>query len=236
MTQATFTLDQRQVREFRDALEKMRKKAVPYAIRDSLNTMAFEARKVWQDELRAKMTLRNKWTLGSLRVEKATGTNVEAMESRVGTGLDYLAFQEHGGTEHAKGRVGKPIPTSASAGQGKKSPRTKQVQKRNWQSAIHLASKRITYGSRSYRNQVAIAEAIKGSGYVFLDLGRRKGIFRVSGTKKGNLRVRMIWDMSRKSVTAKPRPTLEPTVRAIGARASEIQMAALKKQFDRIKR
>jgi hypothetical protein len=236
MPQPIFTLDQQQVRKFRDALAVMRAKAVPFAVRDSLNTMAFEARKVWQEQLRTKMTLRNHWTLGSIRIEKATGIAVETMQSRIGSGLDYLAFQESGGVEHGKGRYGKAIPTSTAAGQGKKSPRTKQVQKKNWRAAIHLASKRISYGNRSYRNQVAIAEALKGSGFVFLDLGRRKGIFRLSGTKAGSLRIRMIWDMSRKSVTSKPRPTLEPTVKLIELRATEIQRAAIQKQFDRIKR
>lgn len=234
MAKGTFTLDQRQVRALADGLKAANEKAVPYAVRDALNTTAFEARKEWQSQLRAKMILRNKWTVGSLRVVKATGTALRTMQSQVGSLVPYMAVQEDGGSERAKGKHGVPIPTTTAAGQSlKAAKRTRQVTKRNWQSAIHLSGK-VT-GTRPRRNAVALRVALKSGGVAFLDLGRRKGLFRVTGSKNGkSMRIRMIWDMSRKSVLTKPHPTLGPTVKVIEGKAPAIQTAALQRQFDRL--
>ena len=228
----SFTVDQRQARKLAKDLVALQKTGLPYAVRNSLNACAFEARKVWGDELRAKMILRNKWTVGSLRVEKATGTMIESMESRVGSLVDYMKTQEFGGTETATGKHGVPIPTTSAAGQSMKATvRTKQVQRKNWLSAIHLAGKAT--GTRQRQNAIAISMAAKSNGVAFLDLGRRKGLFRIARTGKGRVRVRMIWDMSRKSVRLHPRPTLEPTIKVVEQRAPRFQIAALQQQIDR---
>lgn len=233
-----FTVEQAEVRRLAEDLLTLSKKALPHAIRNSLNAIAFEARKTWARQIDKSMVLRNKWTVNSLRVEKAKGIAVGGMVSKVGTSLDYMHTQEFGGTKHPKTGKSVPIPTRVAAGQsmgkGKSKPRTKAVQQKSLQSAIHLTNSRINYGVRQYRNAVAIGQVVKaGGGVVYLDLGRRKGLFSVTGTKKGNLRVRMLWDLSRKSVHDKPRATLEPTLTIIEARAPAIQKAALLEQFDR---
>ena len=46
---------------------------------------------------------------------------------------------------------------------------------------------------------------------VYLDTGRTKGLFRVKG-RGGRLKVSMIWNLSRKSVTIKANPLLAPAV------------------------
>ena len=52
-------------------LEKVRRKAIPHAVRNALNSQAFDARKRWQSKMGEEFTLRNKWVAGSVRVEKA---------------------------------------------------------------------------------------------------------------------------------------------------------------------
>jgi hypothetical protein len=254
---STFSLDASDLRKLASDLQKVAKKALPYAAKDALNRAAFEGRKQWGEQMDKAFVLRNKWTKGSIRVEKASGIRVDGMASKLGSALPYLEKQEEGGAKTPKGAARSvPIPTSSAAGQGMKAPRTKQVSKRNWQSAIDLAGRGT--GSRQRRNAVAVLMALKsGSGVAFLDLGKgdapkkqrkrkgvmpptrkarsqKKGLFRVTGSP-GHIKVRMIWDMTRKTIAIKPRPTLEPTVEWVVSKAPEWQRDALIEQLRRHK-
>jgi hypothetical protein len=226
------TVDMTDVKLLRAKLGELSEKSVPYAVRNALNTIAFTARKEWIGRMERSLTLRNKFTANSVRVEKAKGSDLATMQSQVGSVAPYMLSTEAGATESAKGKHGVPIPTSTAAGQAMKGRRTKEVRKANWQSAIKLGH-RVQYGVRQYRNAVAIAEAAKTGGVTFLDLGRRKGLFRVTGTAKGRLRVRMIWDMSKRSVRIKAHPTLEPTVESMTYKGPRILELALQQQIDR---
>lgn len=235
MAQRTVTVDMTDVKLLRAKLGELREKAVPFGVRQALNTTAFEARRHWADRIARTMTLRNKFTVNSLRVVKVgAGSDVSTMQSQVGSVADYMDEQESGGTSRGKGHIGKAIPTTTAAGMAMRAPtRVKEVRKANYKAALQV-EKRISYGVRQYRNAVAIQTAAKqGGGVVYLDLGRRKGLFRVTGTKKGNLRVRMLYDLSRKSVVIKARPTLEPTVDLMLYKAPRIFEIELQKQVDR---
>lgn len=219
--------------KLQDDLTTFAKRAVPIAVRNSLNTTAFEARRVWVGELKQRMVLRNTWTERSLRVEKAAGYDLDSMESKVGSILPYVATREQGGTEAKKGKHGVALPTSSAAGQGMKTwPRTRQVQRRHWMSSIRLADR--PGAGRKQRNAIAIARAIKNKSkdVVFLDLGRRQGLFRVTGTRRG-LKVRMIWDLSKSSVRTAPIPTLAPALEALRPRLPAIHEKALLEQLKR---
>lgn len=213
------TIDLRDAGRFAKELEHFAKRGVPYAVRNALNAMAFDARKLWVIEMAKELTLRNKYTTNSLKVEKVSGMTVSSMQAVVGSPLDYLLKQEQGGVEQAGARKGVPIPTTTAAGQAMKAQkRTKVVQKKNYMSAMQLRSR--VSGIRQRKNAVAIALAAKkGGGEVFLDLGRRKGIFRISGTPKGKLRVRMLYDLSRRVVRTPRNPMLQNVVTKMGPRA-----------------
>jgi hypothetical protein len=226
---ATFSVDTREVEKLARMLQTFKRSAVPHAVRETLNRTAFEGRKGWQARMKHGMILRNHWTAGSVRVEKAMGTNIPTMESRIGSALPYLETQESGGVEHSHGKHGVTIPTTSAAGQAMKArPRRKLVQKKNWMGAINLAHSAQVSGGRWRRNAVTMAMAEKrGQQYVFLDLGRRKGIFKISRTSKGRMKVRMIWDLTRPQVTIHARPTLEPTIKMLEGAAPEFQKDAL---------
>ena len=211
---------------------KLSKRGAAYAVRDTLNDLAFATKAAWPQRMGRKFILRNKWTIGSIRLEKATIGPIENMQSRVGSALPYMRTQELGGTEHAKGKYGVTIPTTSSAGQAMKAPsRTKLVQKKNWQSAITIA--RTVSGRRQRQNAVAVQLAAKSGGVAFLRLaGGRKGMFRVSGGEGKRKRVRMIWDLSRKTVTVKPHPTLEPALREVEVKGPAMAEAAVRKQVE----
>jgi len=233
MSSSTLSVDMKDMILLRSKLGELSKKAVPFAVRNGLNTVAFTARKEWVGRMPRALQLRNKFTVNSVRVEKATGYDIDSMQSVVGSVAPYMLAQEQGATKTAHGKHGVPIPTTSAAGQAMSAPkRTKEVRKKNWQSALSLAP-RISYGVRQYRNAVAIANAAKTGGVVFLDLGRRKGIFRITGTPKGQMRFRMLWAMSKRSVRIKPTPTLEPTVEAMSYQGPRIFELELQKQVER---
>jgi hypothetical protein len=74
-------VDTRDLERLHPNLQSARTRALPYAVRDALNQQAFTGRKLWQDRMKRSLTLRNKWTLGSVRFEKPRGTNVGTIQS-----------------------------------------------------------------------------------------------------------------------------------------------------------
>jgi hypothetical protein len=78
--------------------------------------------------------------------------------------------------------------------------------------SIALAKRSRVKGTKRQRNLVAIKQAAgSGEKYVFLDLGRSRGIFKVVGGKR-KPKINMVWDMSRRSVVIKRNPTMAPAV------------------------
>jgi hypothetical protein len=226
------SVEMRGLERLRADLGKFAKQALPAAARNTLNTLAFDARREWVQQVGRKFVLRNKYTVSSLRIEKAQGFNLATMESKVGSVVPYMAEQEEGHTETARGKHGVPVPTSSAAGMAKRATRTKQVQRKNYLSAIQLAGK--VSGIRQRRNAVAIRLAGKTGGVAFLDLGqKRKGLFRVKQTSKGRFTVRMIYDLSKRTVKLKPTPTLQLTLKVIGPRVPRILGAELLAQAKR---
>lgn len=223
----TITVDD--AKKLQGRFRELRERAIPHATREALNGLAFAAKEEWPKQMAKAFTLRNKWTAGSVRVRKAVGNNISRMQSEVYSASPYLAKQEHGGTESAKGKHGVAIPTSSAAGQSLKAkPRTRLVQKKSYLSALKLH--RNFRGSRQARNAQAIREAKKTNGVAFLDLGRRKGLFRMTG-KKG--KPRMLYDLSHRRITLRPRKTLEPTIAHVRRIAPRILGAAMRQQLER---
>lgn len=230
MTDAS--VDLHEVERMAHELRTLKAEAFPYAVRNALNTSAFEGRKLWAKELQRSFILRNTFTTRSLRVVKAQGTSVQAMASHLGSIAKFMGTQEAGGVE--VGHIGrsKPVPTAVASGQAMGSrPRTKAVRKPNWLTAIHLSKRRIGK-SRKQRNAIAIRQAVAaGQRFTFLELENRKGLFRITGTKR--VRVRMVWDLSRKAVRIPKDPTLERTLTTLGPRLLLIHRGAIVDQMRR---
>jgi len=137
-------VDASDIKKLGEDLEAFSKKAAPHAMRFALNDMAFDARGEWSDEMRRSMTLRNTYTQRSLGVRRAIGTNLQTMQSEVGSRLDYVAEQEQGSTQLAHGKHGVPIPTSTASGQGLKSRRTRAIRRPNYLEAIKLDQRGVS--------------------------------------------------------------------------------------------
>ena len=208
-----FSIDDTQLKGLEQDLKNFAADAIPYAARNTVNGLAFASRRRSQETIRDKMVTRNRWTVGSVRVEQTRSLDVSRMGAVVGSTEDYMADQEFGATKTKKGSEGVAIPTSYSAGQAESMrPRTRLPRKPNKMQNITLRNRRNGAKSRRQHNMLAVqAAANSGNKYAFLDLGRRKGIFRVTGGKR-NPRVKMVWDLSRQSVRIKPNPWLRPSV------------------------
>lgn len=208
-----FGIDDRELKAFEQDLKNFAADAIPFAARHTVNGVAFAARKRGQDNIRDKMITRNRWSVGSVRVNQTRTLDVKRMAAEVGSTEGYMADQEFGATQVKKGAKGVAIPTSYSAGQSEDTqPRTRLPRKPNKMQNITLRHRRNRAKSRRQANLIAIQQAASsGNKFAYLDLGRRQGIFRVTGGKR-NPRVKMVWDLSRQSVRINARPWLRPGV------------------------
>lgn len=204
-----------ELKQLESDLRHIAEKSFPFATRHTLNEMAFGARKRALRKLPSQFTLKNKFTERSILVEKVRAIRISQQESAVGSTEDYMISQEFGKVEVAKGRHGVPIPTSFSAGQGRSKWRTKVTRRPNRLGNIKFNRVRGSRG-RKQRIVVAMQQAVQsGRRFVFLDLGKRQGIFRVSGGSKrvrrgwpGKAKINMVHDMTHKSVRIPKKPWL----------------------------
>ena len=219
-------------RKLERLLENFATKSIPFAARNALNEIAFEARKEWTEvQLPKAFILRNTWTAKGIRYEKATGRNIAGMHSKVGSLRDYMLPREEGSTQTKRGKHGVAIPQSGAAGQGPKQVRTRPVRRANYLSSLSMV-KRVG-GSKRQQNAVAIAMAKKSGQSVFLEVGRRKGIFKVGGGKQKKPRLKLLYDLSHSAVTTKPIPTLERTIDAVRPRFLSIHMKHMEAELTR---
>lgn len=206
-------IDDKQIKKYERDLKTFADRAYPYASRHTVNTSAFKAREIAQSNVRNDMVTRNKWTERSIQVEKTDTLNVSRQAAIVGSKADYMETQEFGGVEQSSGGKGVAIATSYSAGQEGQRPRTRLPRRPNKMGAIQLQKRRKAGGSRKQQNFIAVREAAaSGQKFLYLDLGRRRGIFKVTGGKR-KPKIKMVHDLSRASVTIPKRPWLAPAVK-----------------------
>ena len=100
-------------------------------------------------------------------------------------------------------------------------------------SNIQLMRQKRVGVSRKQRNLIAIKTAVKdGQKYIFLDLERSKGIFKIIGGKR-NPKLKMVQDMSRRVITIKPKPWLKPSAIEAAKGMTKEQIKNMKFQLAR---
>src|SRR6187399_2615573 len=108
------TVDTSDWKKLERQLNTFRSKALPYATREMVNKMAFEAQSIWRTQtLKEQFKLRNSYTQSSIRVDKATTLDIDAQVSTVGSVASYMDEQEFGGSESKKGKYGVALPAAA---------------------------------------------------------------------------------------------------------------------------
>lgn len=226
--------------EFRGAdrllkdLRIAREKALPYAARDALNSAAFAAQAEWRDTVAREFTLRNTFTVRSIRVDKAQGTSLRDMQAVVGSTAPYMADQEEGAIVSGRGKR-KAIPGPGAAGQAAGGKRTKLVRARYKLSAISVAAPPGGGYGRRRRNAIAIAVALQ-RGQRFALLNRSKGngraLFELT-PRRTRVRVKLLWDVSRSSVRVSPTPTLSMSLQRVSPKLPLMCREALLRQLKR---
>lgn len=226
--------DLSQLKALERDLGKLSAKAQPYANVNTLNQLAFTARREGQSIIREDFVNRNAWTARSVQVQKAT---IGRTYSLVGSTAPYMATQEFGGTEDARGKHGVPVATKETSGEGQGPGVRKKLPKRmNKMTALVLANRgqRRQQGAmgRKQRNAIAVTTALRArGGVVFLELNHRKGLFRVKGTRQ-RADIRMLYDQSHKVIKIKKTQWLHTAVARASAQWPAIYETQLKKQIE----
>lgn len=216
-------------------LEQLARRGVHYAARETLNGLAFAGRRIWQDEMSSSLTLRNAFTQRRALVERAQGSRMADMEATLGHTEDYMRRLEFGIGERAR-RGGLAIPTETAAGQAKGSlpaGRKRAVRPSLVIRALGKIKRQGRSVPRKARNVRAVREAIRnGSRLAYLELDRRRGIYKIMGGKK-RPQIRKLYDLTRRAVPLPRVPTLQRTLKLALLQGPAIGLAAIQRQLDR---
>ena len=184
MTQP-ISIDLSQIDKFeKKTLQKIKAFAYPLAIKNTLNSLAFQSMRSAKKTIAEDFINRNKFTERSIRVTPTKTIKIKEMVASVGSVADYMEKQEGGAKISSKGKQGLRIPTGAAAGQAKSFPRLKPIRKQFRHGQIKLAGP-INANSRSQFILMSIRVAsLRGqSPFVFLPFGgKRTGVYRVKPT------------------------------------------------------
>jgi hypothetical protein len=223
--------------EMQAELEQLAKRSIPYAARETLNSLAFAGRKIWQEQLASSLTLRNAFTQRRALVERASGSRMPQMEAILGHTEDYMRRLEYGIGERAK-RGGVPIPTETAAGQAKgtlRSGRKRPVRKALIIKFLGKIKRQSGGLSRKARNARAIVEAVRnGTRLAYLEMQHKRGIYKITGGRKSP-HIYKLYDLTRRAVPLPRIPTLQRTIDLALLQGPDLALAAIQKQLDRAK-
>ena len=228
------TINDDKIKQYEKDLGLFVDEAFPFATKATINKAAFEARTEWQGNIREKMVSRNKFTVNSIRVDVSRTLDVSRQAATVGSIAPYMDDQEFGGTKAKQGKQGVSIPTSVSSGEGEGAqPRKRLPRVPNRMANIRLSRNKPRARSKKQGNFLRIQGAIKsGRKFIFLELQRHPGIYKVTGGKR-NPKIKLMHDMSKTSVSIPRNPTLAPAVRTVEERIPQYYKEALEFQLKR---
>lgn len=229
-------IDNKALKAFSAKLEIINHKAIPFAVRNTLNVAAFETQKEARAGIGKKMILRNKFTTRSILVNKVKGLRAGAMQSSVGSTQSYMVDQEFGGTRRKNGKRGVPLATGYASGEGDiSSPRKRLPRLANTLRRIRLTRRSNKGKTRRQRNLITVRQAAKSSNrFIFLNTGRSKGIYRVLGGKR-KPRIKMVFNLSHESVRIPRNPWLAPAVAKVTKKIANIHFRSLRFQLNRLR-
>lgn len=231
-------MDTKPIDQYENELDKFGEHALPFAVRDTLNTSAFETSKRAKRTAGMAFTMRNKFTERSIQFEKTFQKSISRMESAAGSLQEYMRQQEEGFTKVKKGKHGVPVPTAFAAGQGTAMARTRPVKRINWINKLALTRRRKAAG-RGEELMDTVHEAVQtGKRTVFLKDLRHPGIYKVLGgrknTKRGwprGARLRMLYSLDEPTITTEKHEWLEPAANMVLARQGDIYRKSIERQI-----
>lgn len=182
-------------REYNRAMAKLTKEQLPRVQVNTINAVARVVHSASEKNIREKMTIRNQYTMRSMRFSPAkVRSGGQAGYAETGSISPYLPLQETGGTVRAKAqRV--PIPTVSGA---------------------RMGSKAKIIAPRFRMNRLGVLGS--GGTKFFYAPFRKPGIFYRKGRGK-NAKLIMVRDLSRKSIKVKPTHWHTNAVKKFGTRS-----------------
>jgi len=175
------------------ALIRLRAKAYPFAMLNANNMLGEKMWVEWKKEYRRSMTIRNTWTIRSLKLVKSRRPVIKGMRTIVGTRLQYLKTNEAGGKAEPKGsrKHGMMSPANAARSGGAYNKLVTRATKRK-------QIGKVTSGDRKQANAAQIKQAQKdrsklamiegeGGGIGFYKMRKGSKKSKAGGVKKGKL-------------------------------------------------
>lgn len=202
------------------------------AVKETLNEQARRTDRFAREEIQNRMTLRNRWTLNSIRVTPAKGSprQFDTLRSEVGSIQPYLETQEMGGVRRSTKGGADPVPTGEATGEGAKTRLRRKLPVGRFKLRKIKLKSRVG-SSRKQRNAIAVKRAVAdGTRIVYLHSARTKGIFRVRGGKK-NPRLVMLYDLSERLHRIPKNAWLAPARVRTVTETQQIYQEKLLKQF-----
>ena len=217
---------------------KLNKVQVKYAVLNTLNDIAMLADTAQRKALDREFILRNRYTLGSLRVTKARLSN---LQSEAGSIQGYLAKQDSGGTKVGKGGSGANVPTNFASNLPEGGERDKPVvfgkRLNNLKSfARQLAPPANTSKSSPRKQASAMARRIlkaTGKKYIYSDQLGKTGIYALG---KGEDWLKLVHDMSKKVITVRKTSWHPEAIATLRLPQHEVFYRRLEEQFKNAKK
>lgn len=224
------SIDMSQAKRLERILENVRDRAIGFAVKNTLNDLAFEARRNLVQKIDKDFVNRNTWTKRSIRVTRA---NYVGAGAEVGSIEKYMAKQEFGG----KGE--KYIATGNASGEGGRvKVRQRAVRQANWINKLQSAKLPPISGTPRRQGYVHLLMAHRrGLKYVVLENEEgQKGLYRVLGTKK-KPRSKLLYMLERNRVPIKKHEWLKPTTQQTQKdKASTFYFIRLRQELNRAMR
>lgn len=224
-------MNNRQILDWVSKLKAFTRHGYPNAVKRTVNAAATKTRDLGKQTVASKMTLRNRWVAGSIRAQWTKSNQVNSMRAIAGSVGPELQKQEFGATVRGSGKT-KAIVTAAGAREPQSArPRKGLLRPRLGKLNLRKPSRKgLRHMSKRQRALVTIKTLGSQSrnDIFYLNLGRRQGFFRMEGPK-----LRMVVDLSRRSVKVKRNPWLGPATKTVTKHLPGIYRRELRDQMRR---
>lgn len=231
------SVDDRDLKRFEKDLKAFKKRAYPFATKQTLNTAATQTQDQARRNIQRRMVVRNTFTLREVKVQKERGLNVRTQAAVVGASMkaSYMLDQEFGGTKRSSKGGAVSVPGTVAAGQAATgtgtAARKRAVRKSMWHTSIKLQARKGS--TTAQRNARAVNEAIKNKRkFVYIEGTGTPGIYRIGG-RKSNPELRRVHLMKQSTVPIPRNPWLLPATDMVIPRIPAIYRKALKQQLIR---
>ena len=198
------------------ALGKVRKSAIPQAARATINTLAFNTRRLAQKNITRLFIERNQYTRRGVTVRRAVQRNIGDMQAGVGHASTYMAQQEVGAQARARGQYKwVALPGGRVGSSWRRMPRRKY-----YRGSVGIVGGTTTrhYRSRRARSVAEMMVAKRTGKLIMRGRGSTRTLLRVAAIRRaaaGGVRARLqpVYQLNPPGYRVKARPWLTPAAR-----------------------